>query len=79
MSLIPSFLVDKYKIAVNKEESEKYMLTNASGEEMRVWGTAVIYMVPDNCQQKRRVEALVSPDLRDADILLCWQDMRRPC
>ena len=46
---------------------------------MEVLGTAVLYLVPDNCTRKRRVEALVSPDLQEADILLSWQDMRRPC
>ena len=66
-------------MAVNKEVAQNYTLLNASGEEMEVWGTAILFIVPDNCIKKRRVEALVSPDLKDADILLFWQDMKKPC
>ena len=36
-------------------------------------------MVPNNCTKQRRVEALVTPDMKEADILLSWDEMRKPC
>ena len=78
MSLKPEFMVSKYKVPINREAAEEYKLLNASGEEMKVLGTVVIYMVPDDCRLRQRVEALVRSDLKEPDILLSWEDMQRP-
>ena len=49
------------------------------GKGMEVQGTAVVWLIPDKCTKPRRVEGLVTPDMKEADILLSWVEMMKPC
>ena len=79
MSLIPGWMADKHRLEINGERAEDFSLFNASNEEMTVLGTAIVWVVPDNCSKPRRIEGLVTPDMKDADILLSWVEMMKPC
>ena len=77
MSLIPGWMAEKFKLEVNTSTAEDFSLFNASNEEMKIMGTATIWIIPDNHSKPRMIEGLVTPDMLDADILLSWVEMRK--
>ena len=42
ISLTPEFMVNKYKVPINREAADEYKLLSASGEEIKVLDTVVI-------------------------------------
>merc|ERR1712239_110419 len=61
MSLIPGWLATKHKLEVDTESVEDIALFNTSNEEMKILGTARIWVIPDTYSKPRLIEGLVSP------------------
>ena len=74
MTVIPWSLVKRLKLELNAEDSN-YTLVTASGDNMTVLGTTVVYLHPDG-SDTRPVYGIVTDDLGEAEILLSYTDMR---
>ena len=74
MTIIPWALVHKLGIEINVEDNN-YDLVTASGDNMTVLGTVVIYLHPEGADT-RPVYGIVTDDLGDAEILLSYADMK---
>ena len=74
MTVVPWSLVQSLNLDLNAND-ENYDLQTASGDRMTVLGTVIIYLEPEGADT-RPVLGIVTDDLGDQEVLLCYADMQ---
>ena len=74
MTVIPWTMVERLKLDLNTKDNN-YDLLTASGDRMTVLSTVILYLEPEGAGT-RPVLGIVTDDLGDEEILLCYSDMR---